>query len=394
LAYNLWWDANSGTTNIDLYEGLTGSTIVEGLNPGSQYQFKVRARNIYGYGEFSDTIILIPKAVPDMMASPTTSLDYPTVTIAWTTPFNNGNTINAYQIVIFSHVENDFIERTDLCDGADVTTFSLRECEIDMSYFFTDLGYSHTDLILVKARAANSVGWGSYSTQNPSGVFAQTEPAQMNLPLNDYDMMRDNRVKLDWQPLVTNFETGAVPILSYSLEYDQAVNDWVSVCGETSDYTQFTFTVEGGLLPGLVHSFRIRARNEHGWGPYSEYMEAKPSWVPTKMLPVTVEIENIYIKISWVLTSGNGGEVTNYRVVILADDNLTWLESEFCISTDPLLLANLYCYVPMDDLTTTFNLPYNRFISAKVQAYNLRGYGELSEINTLGVNAEVVPQVV
>jgi hypothetical protein len=48
----------------------------------------------------------------------------------------------------------------------------------------------------------------------------------------------------------------------------------------------------------------------------------------------------------------------------------------------------------MDDLTTTFNLPYNRFISAKVQAYNLRGYGELSEINTLGVNAEVVPQVV
>jgi hypothetical protein len=46
----------------------------------------------------------------------------------------------------------------------------------------------------------------------------------------------------------------------------------------------------------------------------------------------------------------------------------------------------------MEELTVDkFTLPYNRFISVKVQAYNLRGWSELSTTNTIGANAEVVP---
>jgi hypothetical protein len=92
----------------------------------------------------------------------------------------------------------------------------------------------------------------------------------------------------------------------------------------------------------------------------------------------------------------NGGEITAYRIYILAGDNLNWAESDFCLSSDPLILANLYCYVPMSDLTDLgkFNLPYNRFISAKVQAYNLRGYGDLSTINTISENVEVEPMTI
>jgi len=46
----------------------------------------------------------------------------------------------------------------------------------------------------------------------------------------------------------------------------------------------------------------------------------------------------------------------------------------------------------MNELTgPRFNLPYNRFISIKVQAYNIRGWSVLSQINTVGVYAEVVP---
>jgi hypothetical protein len=83
LAYNLWWDANSGITNIDLFEDLSSSTIVTGLVAGSAYQFKVRARNIYGYGDFSDIQVLVPDAVPDMMTTPLTSLSFPNLQIAW-----------------------------------------------------------------------------------------------------------------------------------------------------------------------------------------------------------------------------------------------------------------------------------------------------------------------
>ena len=45
----------------------------------------------------------------------------------------------------------------------------------------------------------------------------------------------------------------------------------------------------------------------------------------------------------------------------------------------------------MNVLTSTFGLPYARLIVAKVQALNLKGWGTLSNSNTNGVLAEVVP---
>lgn len=81
-----------------------------------------------------------------------------------------------------------------------------------------------------------------------------------------------------------------------------------------------------------------------------------------------------------------------YKLLLLAGDNITWKESSFCEHTDPLLVQDLYCYIPMEDLTTTFSLPYNKFISAKIQAYNLRGWGDLSPTNTESSYVEVVPE--
>jgi hypothetical protein len=46
----------------------------------------------------------------------------------------------------------------------------------------------------------------------------------------------------------------------------------------------------------------------------------------------------------------------------------------------------------MDELTgPTFNLPYNRIITAKVQAKNLKGWNNLSVSNTIGAAVEVTP---
>lgn len=122
-------------------------------------------------------------------------------------------------------------------------------------------------------------------------------------------------------------------------------------------------------------------------------MYATPSWIPSQMDEAVSSIENIYVKVSWDAPQANGAEITAYKVLVLASDNLSWLESDNCHSTDPLLVLNLYCYLPMEDITdpAKFGLAYNTFISVKVQALNLRGWSDLSPINTLGVNAEVVP---
>lgn len=53
LSYDLYWDNGSGTINIELTDSLVTSYTVSGLTGGATYLFKVRARNIYGYGAFS-----------------------------------------------------------------------------------------------------------------------------------------------------------------------------------------------------------------------------------------------------------------------------------------------------------------------------------------------------
>jgi hypothetical protein len=98
LAYEVYWDANTGIANILLHDANSLIDLVERLEPGYTYEFKVRARNIYGYGPFSDSSFLIPDAEPATMDAPTTTLQYQTVQIRFTEPYNNGRDITGYQV--------------------------------------------------------------------------------------------------------------------------------------------------------------------------------------------------------------------------------------------------------------------------------------------------------
>ena len=121
-------------------------------------------------------------------------------------------------------------------------------------------------------------------------------------------------------------------------------------------------------------------------------MYATPSWIPSQISPAVVTIENIYVKIEWTAPASNGAEITAYKVLILASDNISWLEAPSCQHSDHLLVENLFCYIPMSELTEpALSLAYNSFISVKVQAFNLRGWGSLSDVNTNGARVEIVP---
>ena len=66
--------------------------------------FKVRARNIYGYGNFSNIVSMIPSAAPAMMNEVNTTLSYPNININFVPPFNNGQNITSYSIQIYSYI--------------------------------------------------------------------------------------------------------------------------------------------------------------------------------------------------------------------------------------------------------------------------------------------------
>jgi hypothetical protein len=59
---------------IELCDTLVTSFVVTGLTGGIDYQFKVRARNIYGYGDFSDVFVVEASDLPGKPTIPTVSL--------------------------------------------------------------------------------------------------------------------------------------------------------------------------------------------------------------------------------------------------------------------------------------------------------------------------------
>lgn len=68
LGYQLLWDNGSGTTDIIAVTTTSLSHLIEGLDESTDYKFRVVAKNVYGYGDPSDEVIIRASDVPDAMA--------------------------------------------------------------------------------------------------------------------------------------------------------------------------------------------------------------------------------------------------------------------------------------------------------------------------------------
>lgn len=94
FSYNLYWDNGTGSTSIELVDELTQQFTVTGLQGGLNYKFKVRALNIYGYGEFSDEYVVEASDMPGRSELPTVTLNTQNVVITWVAPWSHFNTID------------------------------------------------------------------------------------------------------------------------------------------------------------------------------------------------------------------------------------------------------------------------------------------------------------
>jgi large repetitive protein len=105
-SYNLYWDAgSSGASFVSLVGETSDSlattfTVTTGVTEGGSYQFKVRAKNIHGFGSFSSVATIVASSVPDTPSTVTTAYDSNgDVVVTWTAPDNNGAAITAYYVV-------------------------------------------------------------------------------------------------------------------------------------------------------------------------------------------------------------------------------------------------------------------------------------------------------
>jgi hypothetical protein len=57
--------------------------IVSSVTSGQVYSFRMQAKNIYGWGQYSDILTIAAAGVPEQMAIPTTSNVGTNIVVAW-----------------------------------------------------------------------------------------------------------------------------------------------------------------------------------------------------------------------------------------------------------------------------------------------------------------------
>jgi len=125
------------------------------------YKFRVRSKNAMGWSVFSNIANIQAASLPANPSVMTTSIDSVTggVVVSWTAPYNNAQTIEKYQVLIFNKITNDWTEDNTYCNGSDSTILAKRNCTFPMQVLRDTYGYNFGDLVTFKYSAYNTYGW-------------------------------------------------------------------------------------------------------------------------------------------------------------------------------------------------------------------------------------------
>jgi len=397
--FNLQWDAGSnGGTWYNLLGATTDSldtdyTVLTGITPGATYQFQVRAKNIWGYGDFSSLLYVEASDVPEAPAIVTTYVDSATgnVVLDWLEPDDNSSPIFEYLIEIEDQAQTIWQSYTTSCNGALASIVTARQCTFAMSVF-TDPPYSYTlgNVIAFRVSAQNANGWGDTSTPNTAGAEGKTIPATMNAPTRGSGTS-ESQIVVDWDTLTLDADTGGSDILSYNLQW--YTTTWEDLVGYPSDSLLTSFTITSGLTAGTSYDFRVRALNIYGWSTVSATVTIDTSTVPDKMDPPVITENLLKAKIEWDAPNDNSDAITGYEIYILHSDGVTWSQDMTDCDGMTILVAQEYCEVPMTTLVSTYGYSRGELVIAKVRAKNDIGFGDYSEQNSdpTGGKVQTIP---
>ncbi|XP_077340400.1 fibronectin type-III domain-containing protein 3A isoform X1 [Lithobates pipiens] len=168
---------------------------------------------------------------------------------------------------------------------------------------------------------------------------------------------RAREVQLRWVPPVVD---GGSPVTCYSLEMCMCEGDQKEVYqGSELEHTVC------GLLPGKIYSFRLRAANKAGFGPFSEKCEITTApGPPEQCRPPQITCKSATCAlVHWETPNNNGAEITEYRV--------EWGGMEGCMQI---------CYCGPGLAYEVKGLSPAIVYYCRVQAVNIAGAGLFSDV--------------
>lgn len=132
---------------------------ISGLTAGVIYQFKVEARNQYGYSDFSDTLSLLCAFIPEIPSDVVTSIEADQMRVSWSLSTANGSPITAFKVFVQEIGTTTYTLENIDCDGTAGQVISQTTCLINVSTLLaTPYNVDGGDSIYAKVSASNVYG--------------------------------------------------------------------------------------------------------------------------------------------------------------------------------------------------------------------------------------------
>jgi large repetitive protein len=112
--------------DISDYPG-TSYIVTGGIVRGETFSFRLRARNLWGWGARSAEAEIVASRAPAQAAAPTTSVDAGTgdLVLTWSAPDDHGSEVTAYLVEIRDSLGSAWNEHA-ACDGSNAAVVAAR----------------------------------------------------------------------------------------------------------------------------------------------------------------------------------------------------------------------------------------------------------------------------
>jgi hypothetical protein len=374
LSYQIDYDVGVGVWQ-ELKGYSTNDATLEWIEPNLQisidYKVRYRARNAYGWSEYSPEGIVRSTMIPEVISEPTVNLLFTSVEVAWIEPNARGDAIEFYIIEILTKA-GDFVEHPEYCHR-----IQLVSCQIPMAVITgPTYGLERGDLIQARVTSVNLKGQAPFSEANVEGALAEVIPETPTALLTkSLAHSTVSKIVVLIEPIEPySAAAGGSTITSYNLEFNSGAGViFTEVVGYTTE--SLLNQVEVATTPGTTYKFRYRVKNIHGFSSdYSPVAEFKSAEAPEMPSNLQTAISGRNVRITWTPNADNYDAITRFEVQIQSID-LQWFDETLtCDGANQIILETNECFIPLTRLlANNFKLVQGSPVVVRIAATNTIG---------------------